>query len=124
MSCELHPLVRLHLERLEKAGAKERALRERRRRALERPEARAEWELADQLSPDLKLATVEEWADALVDVAPPQRRRRHRRGCALRDSLLEAATPERANAFAGLLKLSDDVIVRAGEALHEQREDD
>jgi hypothetical protein len=109
---ELHPLLRLDLELVQERGRRQRELRARRAKALQRPEARAEWEQADQLSPDLFLADAEEWIDGLVDVAKLNDVDPHDAAalCALRDRLLQAAEPERADAYAGLLALTDEVI--------------
>jgi hypothetical protein len=47
MSGDPHPALRWALEAMLARGERQRALRERRRRALARPEAAAEWALAE-----------------------------------------------------------------------------
>lgn len=116
---EPHPALRWALDTLEARGLRQRMLRERRRLALERPEAREEWELAAALEPDVPRATPAEWAGAIADVArlndvdPTDAAAL----IALRDELLAPATPERAQEFAGLRAVTDDVIRRACAAL-------
>jgi hypothetical protein len=113
-SDELHPALRWSIEAMVERGRRQRMLRERRRLALARPKARAEWDLADQLR-DLHAASIHEWADALVDVAELN-------GLdptdapaliALRNELLEALSAERLGEFTGLLAVTDEVIERA-----------
>ena len=63
----LHPLIRLDLELMQERTARQRALRERRRQALERPEARAELLLAEAAQ-DVYFAAVDEIDNAIAQM--------------------------------------------------------
>jgi hypothetical protein len=77
VSDDLHPALRWALETMQAHGRRQRALRERRRRALARPEAAAEFALAEA-EHDLLFTLVDERDAVIAELDARAREQEHR----------------------------------------------
>ena len=117
--------VRLERERTGELHRRQRERHERRRRALERPEARAEWDrlAAEELMRDvLRQAPREEWVRFLREVAVQA----HEAGeplpdfldlAVLRKCFLARVALDEAEGYVGLLDVDDELLQTIAEEL-------